>query len=173
MSVNVWQVVGYHNSGKTTFITELLPRLRAAGYQAATIKHHGHDQEFESMTHPETDTGKHWESGADAVVYALTNGFSIVSHHPFALTDIVAFYQLSGRYDVILIEGFKKANYPKILFHRGLEDDHLIRQLDNIQAVVTHGDVRRLKRKTSVPVFSVNDFETLISIILHRLGGKT
>ncbi|MBM7644006.1 molybdopterin-guanine dinucleotide biosynthesis protein B [Scopulibacillus daqui] len=170
--MNVWQVAGYHNSGKTTFITQLLPRLKMAGCRVATIKHHGHHEALQTVCKGETDTGKHFESGADAVAYALSTGFSVVSRQPFSVKDLVAFYQMSGRYDVILIEGFKQADYPKIVFHRGEEDDHLIEQLNHIQAVVTHQETEALARKTSLPVFSANDFEELISMVLSRLGGR-
>ena len=38
----IFQIVGYQNSGKTTFLNKLISHLTAVGINTATIKHHGH-----------------------------------------------------------------------------------------------------------------------------------
>lgn len=42
--------------------------------------------------------------------------------------------------DVIIIEGHKKANYPKVLLLRDENDQNLIEQLSNIKYIVTKDD---------------------------------
>ena len=49
-------ICGIKNSGKTTLIRNLIPKLNALGYKVATIKHDGH--EFESDV-PGTDSYYH------------------------------------------------------------------------------------------------------------------
>lgn len=40
----ILQVVGYQNSGKTTFVEMLLEKLEHDGVQAGCLKHHGHGE---------------------------------------------------------------------------------------------------------------------------------
>lgn len=41
-SALILQVVGYQNSGKTSFVSELTKQLSSAGRRVGVIKHHGH-----------------------------------------------------------------------------------------------------------------------------------
>ena len=38
----IFQIVGYHNSGKTTFMNQAFITFKGEGIKTATIKHHGH-----------------------------------------------------------------------------------------------------------------------------------
>ena len=46
-SALILQVVGYQNSGKTSFVSELTARLSATGLRVGVIKHHGHGGTFD------------------------------------------------------------------------------------------------------------------------------
>lgn len=54
-------ISGVENSGKTTLITRLIPKLTSLGYKVATIKHDGHDFECDVEG---TDSYKHKKVGA-------------------------------------------------------------------------------------------------------------
>ena len=54
-------VSGVKNSGKTTLIQKVIPKLNENGLKVATIKHDGHD--FEADVEG-TDTYKHKKAGA-------------------------------------------------------------------------------------------------------------
>ncbi len=43
--------------------------------------------------------------------------------------------------DTILIEGYKKENYPKVVLLRSAEDAELLHKVENIVAVITWYDV--------------------------------
>ena len=60
----IFQMVGYHNSGKTTFMNKLLSCLKAEGIKTVTIKHHGHGGKPAVVE--ETDSALHISAGAVA-----------------------------------------------------------------------------------------------------------
>lgn len=61
----ILQVVGYQNSGKTTFVTQLVQALTEKDFNVATIKHHGHG-EPDVVTNK--DSSRHIVSGASTTI---------------------------------------------------------------------------------------------------------
>ena len=68
-------ISGVKNSGKTTLIDKLLPKLTELGYKVATIKHDGHG--FNADVEG-TDTYKHMQSGAYGTVVFSKEKFMVV-----------------------------------------------------------------------------------------------
>ena len=60
----IFQVVGYQNRGKTTFITNIIKKLRAAKLETAVLKHHGHGGKPDHTGIK--DSNKHFQAGAAA-----------------------------------------------------------------------------------------------------------
>src|SRR3990167_7731641 len=60
----VVHVIGASDSGKTTLIERLIPRLRANGIRIGTVKHTHHGFE---MDRPGKDSWRHVQAGADAI----------------------------------------------------------------------------------------------------------
>lgn len=68
-------VSGVKNSGKTTLIQKIIPKLKENGLKVATIKHDGHD--FEADVEG-TDTYKHKKAGAYGTAIFSKNKFMII-----------------------------------------------------------------------------------------------
>ena len=68
----VFAVSGVKNSGKTTLIEKIIPKLKEHGLKVATIKHDGHD--FEGDVEG-TDTYKHKRAGAYGTAIFSKNKF--------------------------------------------------------------------------------------------------
>lgn len=109
-------VSGYSNSGKTTLMERLIPRLRARGLRVGTIKH-AHDG-FQ-MDHPGKDSWRHARAGAAAVAVIAPTRAAWVMQTPEALSCDVAVRQMGGAVDVVLVEGFTDAAGPRILLEPG------------------------------------------------------
>ena len=58
----IYQVVGYQNSGKTTFLLKLIQVLKGYDLKVATIKHHGHGG-YPDVSQ-QKDSSKHLDAGA-------------------------------------------------------------------------------------------------------------
>jgi len=115
-TIPIVSVVGRSGSGKTTFVEKLIRELKARGYRLAVIKHHYHpDFAFDV---PGKDSYRFAQAGADHVLVAGPT--KVVHVRQFAsepsLEDVVA--AIDG-VDLIITEGYKRADTPKIEVSRG------------------------------------------------------
>jgi molybdopterin-guanine dinucleotide biosynthesis protein MobB len=108
--VKVIQVVGRSNSGKTTFIKNLIPELKKYG-KVAVIKHLGdHDYLLEKGK----DTTVFYDAGADITVGIDANK-TVIAFRKNQLDDtlrLLYFHQI----DYAIIEGYKQRSFQKIVF---------------------------------------------------------
>lgn len=106
-------VVGYHNTGKTTLICKLIERLTERGYSVSTIKNIPKDG-F-SMDIEGKDTWRHGESGAGLVVASTSDETSFIVKNVMPFEDILRTMDNMTSPDVILVEGHKTEDIPKIV----------------------------------------------------------
>ncbi|RLC60887.1 MAG: molybdopterin-guanine dinucleotide biosynthesis protein B [Chloroflexi bacterium] len=111
----VVSIIGKSKSGKTTVIEKLTHELKSRGYRVATIKHVPQGVSFDE---PGKDSWRHLQAGSE--VTAVSSPEKIVMVKPVeqdSTLDEVAHF-LGEDYDIILTEGFKQDNAPKIEVHR-------------------------------------------------------
>ena len=107
--MKIIQVVGTSNSGKTTFIKNLIPELKKIG-RVAVIKHLGdHTYHIEEGK----DTTVFFDAGADISV-GIDSHKSVVALRTNTLEDIFGMLFDQGM-DFAVIEGFKQQSFPKIV----------------------------------------------------------
>ncbi len=106
-------VVGYHNTGKTTLICKLIERLTEEGYSVSTIKNIPKDG-F-SMDSEGSDTWKHGKAGAGLVVASAPGETSLLVGKGMPFDEIVRITDSITSPDLILVEGHKTENIPKIV----------------------------------------------------------
>lgn len=105
--------VGRKGSGKTRFICELIPVLRARGYRVGTAKHVSPGVEPDA---PGTDTHRHRLAGAERVLlYSRRRGALFWEHGGDDVSGYIERYL--GDLDIVILEGFKGSPYPKIEVH--------------------------------------------------------
>lgn len=111
-------IVGPSDSGKTTLVESLVDALEPVA-RVATIKSIHHDIEIDT---PGKDTHRHREAGADTVVgvtptlsFEITPGGKRAADSEPAVLESTIDDLRTRDYDVILIEGFHDAPYPKIV----------------------------------------------------------
>jgi len=107
--MKIIQVVGLANTGKTTFIKELIPVLMNRG-SVGVIKHLGdHDYQMEEGK----DTTGFFDAGA-AISVGIDAGKSIVAIRNNSLDDILLLFFQQG-IDFAIVEGFKQRPFPRIV----------------------------------------------------------
>ncbi|TWT07864.1 molybdopterin-guanine dinucleotide biosynthesis protein B [Planococcus sp. CPCC 101016] len=135
-AVKVLQVVGFKNSGKTTLTLHLLKQAKNIGKTISTIKHHGHGGALE-MPAAGTDSTRLFEEGAEC---SVAYGGGVIQMHQrkaeASLSELVALASLANP-DLVLIEGFKDADYEKIVLLRSPEDWVELQKLTHIKLVIT------------------------------------
>ncbi|MBM6629021.1 molybdopterin-guanine dinucleotide biosynthesis protein B [Mammaliicoccus vitulinus] len=123
------QIVGYKNSGKTTLINNLIKVCHDNQLTVSTIKHHGHGVEDISMDHKEVDSLSFIKNGAQESIVLGKQLMERVTKVDKSLEQIIA-EDLSVIPDILLIEGFKHEQYPKVLLTK--EADTLEKELENV-----------------------------------------
>ncbi len=142
-------IVGYHKSGKTTTVRELVKRLKRARYTVATIKDI-HREDFELDT-PNSNTYIHKQAGADLVVARGENETDFLYYRHMEFLEIAA--KISA--DWLVVEGFKQFPLPKIVCGKTeAELDELIdRRTFAIAGVISNARTEY----RDLPVFNVLD----------------
>lgn len=128
---HVIQIVGYKNSGKTHLMCRLVYELKARGYCVGTIKHDAHEFEID---HQGRDTWKYYNAGADAVAITSESKTAVIRRTTESLEGLIT---SMAEVDVVLVEGFKTENYPKIVMLRNEEDLQLLQLVNHVFAVAS------------------------------------
>lgn len=165
---SVVQIVGYKNSGKTTLAEHLVRGLSALGVRVATIKHHGHGGKPSRAEN--TDSSKHLNAGAAAAA-VIGDGewqLTLTDRMPLNLEQMIELQRSLGA-EFILMEGFKKAPYPKIVMLRDETDEELL-GLENIIAVGGWDEPFFVNEQKLI--FSLTDFSTYEKEMLELLMSR-
>lgn len=154
-------VIGYHNSGKTTFIEALIPELKCRGYRVGTIKHDIHGVEIDQQG---KDSYRHRKAGSSISVLLSSNRFTLIKElkEEMSLEEVIA--RFFADVDIVLVEGFKQSHYPKIeVFRKEIGEPLLATFTDNIIAVVSDEPVN-----VAVPSFPFRDVNLVADLIEQR-----
>ena len=149
-------VSGIKNSGKTTLIEQLILSLQQRGLETAVIKHDGHA--FSPDT-PGTDTRRFWDRGAAATAVFDSEKTALVCRGQVDPQDLVRAF--SALADVILLEGFKFSDLPKIELVRQAVSTAPICPPETVVAYVSD-----LSLSTAKPVFTFAQIEALTDFLL-------
>jgi len=160
--------IGWHDSGKTTLVSQVVSELKRLGHRVAVIKSSS-DSGIQFDT-PGTDTYKHKEAGADSVMLVAPDQVVLQTQN-----SNLSLRTLAHRYfpdvDIVIGEGFKTSRkIPKIEVFRNL-DQKLREEVHGVIAVATDLEgvagnyVFRLDEAREIALFIEKRF-------LHRKGGS-
>ena len=109
--VTIISIVGKQNAGKTTLIKDLIPKLKKQGYRVGTLKYN--IRKFD-IDHEGKDTYKYSNSGADSVAISTQSEFVVMKKtaNPLTLHEIIEAH--FNDVDVVLVEGYREDDYPRI-----------------------------------------------------------
>lgn len=151
LSIPVLGFCAYSGTGKTTLLKKLIPELNRRGIRLAVIKHAHHDFDVDI---PGKDSYEMRKAGARQMLVASHVRWALMTEDevddapklPHLLQQIE-----QDKVDIVLVEGFKKLELPKIELHRAAHGKPFIHtQDDNIQAIACceetqlPSDLRRL-----------------------------
>ena len=149
-------VVGKSKSGKTTFIEKLIPELKSRGYRVATIKHVPENVSFDE---PGKDSWRHLQAGSEATTISSPDKVLMIKPITQDTTLDQIAHLLGEDYDLILIEGFKQENAPKIEVHRK-DGGAPLKGIKKLIAIVTDEPLETRARQFSME--DVNDIADLL-----------
>jgi len=149
-------ILGRSKSGKTTLIEKLVPELKSRGYRVATIKHAAHSLSFDE---PGKDSWRHAQAGSDAVAISSPDKIVLIRPNTGDLTLDQIARLLGEDCDIILAEGFKQSNAPKIEVHRK-EVGPPLSSVTKLMAIVTDEPLETKKRQ-----FPPDDIKGLVDLL--------
>ncbi len=166
MTIRVFGITGWKNSGKTTLTERLVAELTARGYRIATVKHAHHDFDIDK---PGADSFRHRAAGA--VETAIVSGRRWALMHELrdepepALGEILA--RLSPC-DLVLVEGYKREAHAKIEVRRtgARSSEPLCRNDPAIVAIAAD----HIVDEPHLPVFAIDDVTAIADFILASTG---
>jgi molybdopterin-guanine dinucleotide biosynthesis protein B len=155
---------GYSGSGKTTLIEKLIPLLVERGLTVSVIKQSHHDIELDK---PGKDSWRHRRAGATETL--ITSGHRWALIHELRGAPEPALEEHLARLspcDLVLVEGFRHGNLPKIEVHRPGTGQPLLHPDDpNIIAVACDAPV-----ETALTRLNLNDPGEIADFILCHTG---
>lgn len=158
--VPIISIVGKSKTGKTTLLEKLIRELKSRGYRVASIKHHVHAFEIDQ---PGKDSWRHAQAGSDVVVIASPKQLAMIRRLDNELTiDQIA--EMIQDVDIILTEGYKRGDKPKIEVSRSERSRELLCTTEELVAVATDQPYAELP----VPQFDLNDVKGLADLLERR-----
>ncbi|WP_170415147.1 molybdopterin-guanine dinucleotide biosynthesis protein B [Ruegeria atlantica] len=162
--MRVYGVTGRKNAGKTGLMERLVAEITRRGFTVSTVKHAHHAVDVDQ---PGTDSFRHRDAGASEVLLASGRRIAVMQELREApeppLADLLA--RLLP-VDLVLIEGFKRENHPKIEAFRAEAGNALMAgENTTIRAVASDAPLQ-----VEVPVFDLNDTAAIANFILKEVG---
>lgn len=149
-------IVGKSNTGKTTLIEGLIKELKSKGYRVATVKHVSRGL---TLDKPGKDSWRHIKAGSTAT--AIISAGQLVFIKTFtqtpSLDEVTCFF--GDDYDIILAEGFKQSNVPKIEVHRK-ETGLPLNNISGLIAIATD-----VPLETTIKQFPLKDIKELADFL--------
>ena len=152
-------IVGKSGSGKTTLIEKIIHELKRRGHKIGTVKHayHGFDIDQKGK-----DSWRHKEAGADMVIVASPGKIAMVKD-----VNSESLKCLEGYFhdmDIIIVEGYKRENKPKIeIFRSSTHKKPLCKEDNNLIALVTDANI-----DLKVPKFELEEIDSLADFIEEK-----
>lgn len=156
-------IVGKSESGKTTLLENLIVELKQRGCKVAVVKHAG---EFD-LDREGKDSWRLSRAGSEVVVISSPEKVAILKPTVRDLTPHELARLIPGNYDLILTEGFKQSNNPKIEVHRREQGKELLSPKQQLLAVVTDEPL-----DVEVPQFSRDEVSRLADLVVKSIQAQ-
>jgi len=154
--VPVISVVGKSGVGKTTVLVQVIGEIKRRGYKLGTVKHDIHSFEIDK---PGKDSWRHTQAGSDAVVISSPRKLAVIRQleTEMPLDEIVS---LMGDVDLVITEGYKRGDKPKIEITRLERGTELLCQAEELIAIMADYAV-----DMPVPQFALDDAAGVVDLL--------
>ncbi|HWR09620.1 molybdopterin-guanine dinucleotide biosynthesis protein B [Sporomusa sp.] len=152
--------VAKSGSGKTTLLEKVIKRLKEHGIRLAVIKHDAH--QFD-MDKPGKDTWRLTQAGADITAISSPAKVAVIEKvgEEKQLDEIIG---MISTVDLVLTEGFKQGNKPKIEVFRSAAHKNLLCNASELLAIASD-----VEWNIGVPCYDINDIEGITGAVLRYM----
>lgn len=153
--------VGHSGVGKTTLLEKIIKIFSLKGFKVGTIKHTHHNFEIDIQG---KDSYRHFHSGAAASLIVSDEKFALIKRQKNITVD-----ELTNKYlsdcDIILVEGFKNDETPKIeVYRQEINKEPLYKSLKNVIAVASDTYFEDIKN------IDINSAESIVNFIIGLIN---
>ncbi len=164
MGVNAVSFVAWSGTGKTTLVEKVIRELKQRGYRVGAVKCDSHEFEIDV---PGKDSYRMAAAGADAVLITSKSKLALIRKNN-SLPEIGEVLQSYFHdVDIVLVEGYKTSNLPKIEIHRKELGKSLIcvdgEMRLNLIAVVSDEPL-----DVDVPLYDIEDISGITCFIVGK-----
>ncbi|MDC0058007.1 molybdopterin-guanine dinucleotide biosynthesis protein B [Pelagibacteraceae bacterium] len=154
-------ITGWKDVGKTHYASLIIKLLVKKGYQVGSIKHAHHNFDIDKSG---TDSFKLREAGSNQVIISSSKRWAkITENNNENEKNLDELVQELNNVDIVVVEGFKKDNHPKIeILSKDLKNRN--KETNNVIAIVSDD-----LKDTITPVFKKNDIEKLVEFIIKKI----
>ncbi len=158
---SIISVVGKSGSGKTTLLEGLIAELKQRGYKVAIVKHSHHADDLDMAS---KDTWRFTKAGSELSAINSLDNLAIFRRMGYYFDPREISNFVLWDYDLILTEGFKGSNYPKIEVHSREQGGDLLTAPEQLLAVVTDEPM-----PVKVPQFSRDEVSRIADLIIDTV----
>ena len=151
-------ISGVKNSGKTSLICKLIPILSKKVDKLAVIKHDGHNYDIDYQN---TDTYKYMQAGARNIGIFSDKKMTILQYRGSDPENVLSYFK---DFELIILEGCKNTDYPKIEICRQGNSDITVCS-KNVYAVAT--DIHNFE--TNYTKLDLNNVEEIADFIIANI----
>lgn len=163
--------VAYSGTGKTTLLEQLIPLLKAQGLRVGMVKHTHHTFDVDQ---PGKDSYRLRKAGADQMMVASKRRWALMVEHDESqdepvLAELLRHFD-QDTLDLILVEGFKHEDMPRVELHRSTEGKPWLFPDDaNIIALIID-DAAGVN--THLPLLDINQPAQVASFVISWAGRQ-
>ena len=162
--MNVYGVVGWKNAGKTTLVERLVSEISGRGFTVSTVKHTHHMVDVDK---PGKDSHRHRKAGAHQVILSSSARWAIMTELRGAPeTPLSELLTHLAPVDLVIVEGYKRDDHPKVEAWRAETGQPLIALDDPTVRAIASND----RPATEKPVIGLDDIPEIADFILGDLG---
>ncbi|MGR9072211.1 MAG: molybdopterin-guanine dinucleotide biosynthesis protein B [Gammaproteobacteria bacterium] len=167
--IPIFGFAAFSGAGKTTLLTHLIPLLKIRGLKIGLIKHSHHSFEIDK---PGKDSFRFREAGARSVMLVSRYRRAVITefenpHEPRLDEQLRQLDQ--SDLDLILVEGFKSENFPKIEIHRPALNKPLLYPYDS--SIIAVASDCKMSLPEPLVFLDINNPAEIAEFILHRIPG--
>ena len=160
--MKIFSVAGYHHTGKTTVVVNLIKELRKRGYTVASIKDI-HAENF-SMEKIGSNSWKHWEASQNTVFARGLKETYQIWHEQLSLQEMLSKLDT----DWVVVEGMKSAALPRIICAQ--DESQLDELLDDTVFAISGKFANQKNSYKNLPVFEVEkDISALTDLVEKKV----
>ncbi len=158
MGTPVISLVAYSGSGKTSFLEKLIPELKKRGLRVAVVKHDAHDFDIDRDG---KDSARISKAGADVTAIVSASRAAIMENRSVDFAEIVSRIK---DVDLIITEGGKHENWPKIMLYRAAAGKEYAARPEDCVAVVSDVEI-----ENAAASFGLEDAAGLADFLIRWL----